>query len=78
MRGLNDRNLAYTVEALERLGGQAHVQRMYMDVNKLRRARGDGVPESLDMIVQRTLENCCSESDNYSGGYDLFRMVYGK
>jgi hypothetical protein len=51
---------------------------MYMDVNKLRRARGDGVPESLDMIVQRTLENCCSESDNYSGGYDLFRMVYGK
>ena len=49
-----------------------------MDVNKLRRARGDGVPESIDMIVQRTLENYCSESDNYSGGYDLFRMVYGK
>jgi hypothetical protein len=79
MRGLNNRNLAYTVEALERLGGQAHVQRIYMEVSKLRRAKGDGPPESINMTIQGTLERFCSESDTYQeGSYDLFRMVYRK
>src|SRR5262245_28236090 len=44
MRGRNDQYLADTVDALETLGGQAHVQRIYREVSKLRRARGDNVP----------------------------------
>jgi hypothetical protein len=78
MRGQNDQWLADVVEALEGLGGEADVWRIRREARRVRRTRGDSVPESTDMIVQRTLENFCSESDTYAGSYDLFRMVYGK
>ena len=79
MLGRNNKNLKATVQVLEKLGGQAHVSKIYKGVRELRRALGDDPPESIDMIVQGTLETFCSDSDKYqAGNYDLFRMVYGK
>lgn len=65
-------------EVLQARGGSARLQQIYDDVAKLRRAAGRSVPRSLGATVRRTLENHSSDSDNYTGGADLFCMPEGK
>lgn len=65
-------------EVLQAAGGRARLQQIYDDVRRVRRAAGRSVPKSLTATVRRTLENHSSDSDNYTGGADLFCMPEGK
>jgi hypothetical protein len=66
------------VSVLKALGGKARLERIYDEVEKLRRVHGRSVPRTLEATVRRTLENHSSHSDNYLGGVDLFCMPEGK
>ncbi len=63
--------------ALQNLGGRASLNRLYKEVERLRRGAGRTVPSSLEATVRRTLEDHSSDSDNYRG-VDLFCMPEGK
>lgn len=65
-------------EVLEQLGGTAKLQDIYDAVRRLRKAAGRSLPPSLGATVRRTLENHSSDSENYTGGADLFSMPHGK
>jgi negative regulator of replication initiation len=66
------------VSVLKVMGGKARLDRIYDEVEKLRRAHGRSVPRTLEATVRRTLENHSSHSANYLGGVDLFCMPEGK
>jgi hypothetical protein len=66
------------VEALEQLGGRAPLSRIYEQAKRIRRAAGKTVPRTLDAIVRRTLEECCSETESYKERANLFAMPEGK
>ncbi len=63
--------------ALQRLGGRASLSRIYKEVEAVRSAAGRSIPPSLEATVRRTLEDHCSDSENYRG-QDLFCMPEGK
>ncbi|MBV1917557.1 MAG: hypothetical protein KUG65_05795 [Sphingomonadaceae bacterium] len=65
-------------ESLEELGGTAKLQEIYDVVRRIRKAAGRSLPPSLKATVRRTLENHSSDSENYTGGADLFAMPDGK
>jgi len=65
-------------EVLEELGGVAKLQDIYDAVRRVRKAAGRSMPPSLTATVRRTLENHSSDSENYTGGADLFTMPEGK
>jgi hypothetical protein len=64
--------------ALELLSGKASLFRIYREVEAIRKAAGRSLPESLEAVVRRTLEDHSSDSQAYRGGPDLFYMVKGK
>jgi hypothetical protein len=64
--------------ALRRLGGRAHLSKIYDEVERIRRELGRSVPRTLDAVIRRTLEDNSSDSDNYKGGPDLFYMPDGR
>lgn len=66
------------VTALQSLGGKARLGRIYETVTSIRREAGRTVPPSIDATVRRTLEDHCSDSDNFRGVLDLFRMPEGR
>lgn len=63
--------------ALEEMGGQASLHRIYKRVAEIRKAAGRSVPDSLEATIRRTLEDFSSDSDNYRGA-DWFCMPEGK
>jgi hypothetical protein len=63
--------------ALERLGGQAPLHRIYREVELIRKPAGRSVPSSLEATIRRTLEDHSSDSENFRGA-DLFSMPEGK
>lgn len=65
------------VEALRSLGGQATLERIYREVERIRRSRGANLPPSTEAIVRRELEYNSSDSSSYTGRYDLFFSVDG-
>jgi hypothetical protein len=62
-------------EALKALGGKAPLQRLYSEVEAVRRRNGRSVPRSLEAVVRRTLEDHSSDSEAFRGAYDVFFMV---
>jgi hypothetical protein len=64
--------------ALERLGGKAHLGKIYDQVHMIRRTAGRSIPPSLEAVVRRTLEDHSSDSEAYRGVLDLFWMAEGK
>jgi len=58
-------------------GSGASLQSIYTAAKELRTAAGRSVPESLEATVRRTLEDNCSDSDNFRG-QDVFYMPKGK
>ncbi|HKX10212.1 MAG TPA: DUF262 domain-containing protein [Stellaceae bacterium] len=65
-------------EGLRRLGGRATLNRIYSEVETIRRAAGRTVPKSFDAVVRRTLEENSSDSDVFKGGSDIFTMPDGR
>src|SRR5450759_4710686 len=63
--------------ALERLGGQASLHRIYREVELIRKPAGRSIPFSLEATIRRTLEDHSSDSENFRGA-DLFFMREGK
>jgi len=63
--------------ALEEMGGQASLNRIYQRVTEIRKVAGRSIPNSLEATVRRTLEDFSSDSDNYRGK-DWFCMPEGK
>lgn len=63
--------------ALEEMGGQASLYRIYKRVEEIRKDAGRSVPNSLEATVRRTLEDFSSDSDNFRGE-DWFCMPEGK
>ena len=63
--------------ALEQMGGQASLHRIYQQVAKIRKSAGRSVPPSLEATIRRTLEDFSSDSENYRGE-DWFTMPEGK
>src|SRR5690348_14409459 len=77
MRGLKDEWLLAVIECLEKIG-LGHLSKIYKEAGGIRLLRRGNLPPSSESIIQRTLENFSSDSENYLGNYDLFRMVHGK
>jgi hypothetical protein len=61
-------------EGLHRIGGRASLDRIYKEVELLRRSAGRSIPPSLEAVVRRTLEEHSTDSAVYKGGADLFYM----
>ena len=64
--------------ALEELGGRASLNSLYKQTKKIRRAHARSIPEAVEAVVRRTLEENSSDSEVYRGGPDLFWMPEGK
>ena len=64
--------------ALVRLGGKATLERIYEQVEQIRKEAGRSVPPSLDAIVRERMEVHSSDSDKYNGGPDVFSMAEGR
>lgn len=64
-------------EAVQNLGGKAHLVRIYKEVEKIRRDRGASIPPSIEAVVRRELENNSSDSQSFTGRHDLFYSVDG-
>ena len=60
------------IEALTKMGGRAPLWHISYEIRQTRRARGDDIPESIDLSVRRTLEERCAKSRFYRGASDLF------
>ena len=58
-------------------GEGATLKQIYDDVRKIRTAAGRSAPISLEDTVRRTLEDHCSDSENFRGT-DVFYMPKGK
>src|SRR5207237_2610422 len=65
------------VAALRSIGGKGSLDRIYRDVEPIRRASGRSVPNYLQATVRQTLESHSSDSKNYKGGSDLFYAPEG-
>lgn len=65
------------VTTLRNLGGKAPLARIYAEVEKIRRSAQRSLPPKLEETVRRTLEDHCSDSDNFRRR-DLFCMAEGK
>jgi hypothetical protein len=65
-------------ESLRRIGGHASLDRIYKEVELLRRSAGRSIPPSLEAVVRRTLEEHSTDSAVYKGGADLFYMPEGE
>ncbi|MEK9971644.1 MAG: hypothetical protein VW600_21105 [Ferrovibrio sp.] len=63
--------------ALKRIGRSATLYEIYRQTAFLRRKRGATLPESMEAIIRRTLEENSSDSDSYKGRANLFRSVNG-
>ncbi|MFY9957233.1 hypothetical protein [Bradyrhizobium sp.] len=63
--------------ALEQLGGQAPLHRIYDQVELIRKKAGRSVPRTIEAVVRRTLEDHSSDSANFRAA-DLFFMPEGK
>ncbi len=59
------------VEIFTRLGGTAHLQQVYEQVDSL----GLNLPDSYQAIIRRTLQQCDPDSDWWNGTDRLFRPV---
>lgn len=66
------------VSALRSLSQKAPLAEIYKTVRKIRLAAGRSLPRSLEEVVRRTLEECCSDTESYKGVHDLFCMPEGK
>jgi Mrr N-terminal domain len=64
------------LDVLDR-GGGAGLHQIYEAVRKIRKTAGRSVPTSLEATVRRTLEDNCSNSENFRG-IDVFYMPQGK
>jgi len=66
--------------ALDLLDGGRGVMlcEIYREVRRIRIEAGRSIPESLEATIRRTLEDNCSESDNFRSGVDRFYMPQGK
>ncbi|NEU96027.1 DUF262 domain-containing protein [Bradyrhizobium uaiense] len=64
--------------ALRNLGGRASLQNIYEQVRLVRATAGRSLPQSLEAIVRRTLEESCRETDSFKDQEDLFVMPSGK
>lgn len=62
------------VAALANLGGQAHLNDIYGEVEKV---RAEPLPVSWRDIIRRELEYNSSDSTNFKGNHDLFYSVHG-
>jgi hypothetical protein len=69
-------DIALALESID-VGDGAPLQKIYDTVRKIRRTSGRSEPESLDATVRRTLEDNCSDSENFRG-IDVFCMPKGK
>jgi hypothetical protein len=64
--------------ALEQIGRKGPLHEIYKTTRKIRIGAGRSVPRTLEGTIRRTLEDNSSDSANYKGGPDLFRMSEGK
>lgn len=64
-------------ESLSSLGGSATLSEIYKEVRLRRTAAGRSLPTSLDAIIRRELENNSSDSESFTGKYDIFSSVDG-
>jgi hypothetical protein len=62
------------VVALQELGGQATLQRIYQQVRTNRKAQRRSVPRTIEATVRRTIEDHSSDSANFRAA-DLFQRV---
>jgi len=63
------------MEAIEILGGVAHLSKIYKKVFLLRTAAGQSQVEAHDETVRQTLQAHCSDCKQYKGGPSLFRLL---
>jgi hypothetical protein len=63
--------------ALERLGGEAALEKIYREVASIRKQARRSLPRTIEATIRRTLEDHSSDSDNFRGD-NLFCMPYGK
>jgi hypothetical protein len=60
--------------ALEQLGGSAHLEAIYDQVSKIRKASGRTEPASLRSLVRKNLEENSSDSKAFKGKLNIFRL----
>ena len=64
-----------TIQALNNLGGVAHLSEIHKEVEKLRKGK---LNNTWTQTVQRELETYSSDSEAFGGGKDIFYMAEGK
>jgi 16S rRNA C1402 (ribose-2'-O) methylase RsmI len=64
-------------EALHRLGGKAHLTRIYEEVEAIRKAVGRSLTKTWENTVRQTLEDHCREA-SFRSGKDVFCMPEGR
>lgn len=65
------------LDALNNLGGCAHLSDIYREVREIRLRHGRTVPTNANAIVRRELEQNCFEAGAYTGERNWFRSVEG-
>ncbi len=65
------------VAALKKLGGEASLAEIYDCVRSIRKAGSRTLPVSTDAVIRRELENNSSDSESFTGNFDLFYSVDG-
>ena len=63
------------IDALENLGGAAHLSKIYKETFRLRALAGQAPVEAHDETVRQTLQAYCADCKQYQGGPSFFRML---
>ena len=66
-------------QALEELGGKAHLSAIYKKTDQIRKTAGRSVPRNSEAAIRECLETHSSDSERYKSGYpNLFMMARGR
>jgi hypothetical protein len=65
-------------EALQRLGGRAHLSSIYREVKSIREVAGRSLTKTWENTVRQTLEDHSQASESFRSGKDIFHLPEGK